>query len=276
MSLLKGLIDGISEFMNDNGRIVGGAVAVGGVIISGALWYIARPKVEAALDEAKEKAEELDDDEDLTEDELVEARKELTKRTIKKVAASVAAPVAVSAVTIGVIIATIISGEKQIAHWSSMAVAGDIAYKELYDKTREVVGEEKANEIRKEVEQDKADNEDIDDLIIEECGGGVLFKDAMTGGYFRSDPRIIDEACIRLNKRMHNKGESYITYNEFFTEIGHSTCAFGEDRGWGGYSYADSIEPNMMNCIRVKNQSAIILDWWVRPMLGYKPDSEMP
>ena len=268
--LLKGIGEGIKTFAENNGRVVGGVIAVAGVIGTAILAYQARPKVDKVLEEKKEKVREIEADESLTEEEKAAEKKAVTKETAKELIPEVAPAVVCGIVTVGTIIATLVSAEKAINHWSGLAVAGDIAYKELYDKTRDIVGEEKANEIRKEIIEDQNKDVKFEECMIYDCGGPELFYDALSGRLFRASESIVNKAVLNCNMRLTAGSENYITVNEFYDELGLPHCILGEDRAWGGFTPTDKLEPNMFNTMRHGEGSAVILDWFVRPMLGYR------
>ena len=263
----------LGDFAEKNGRIVGGIAIVAGIFVTAAMAYKARPKVDKILEEKKEKVKAIDEDEELTDEEKAKERKETTKETVKEIA-KVAAPTIISGVaTAGITIATVASGEKTIHKYMNLALAGDIAYKELYDKTRAVVGDEKADEIRKEIEEDHlkeggdlfGPGSNIDETIIYDCGGPHLFLDYLSGRLFRCSETKVREAVLRCNEKLTSGQELYITPNDFYNEIGLPQIGLGEDRRWSKDSLADTLEPNMANTIRCGEGSATILDWYTRP-----------
>lgn len=277
-SIFGTLGKGIMDFAEKNGRIVGGIAVVGGVIATAVLAYNARPKVDEIISESKEKAKEIEeqvdeDGEEISEEKKSQAKKELTKETAKKIARVALPTVLVGLATIATDVAVVYSGEKSIRDLSSMVVAGDIAYKELFDKTREMVGDEKAAEIKREIEEDHIEEDKVwpaEENMVEYAGGPHLFWDAMSRRWFSSSAEHIREVVAKCNKRLSSGQEPYLTLNEFYTELGVATIPLGEGYAWGGFTYSSTLEPCMNDTVRTTNGSATILDWYVRPMTNYR------
>lgn len=277
--LLKGIGEGIRSFAESNGRIVGGIVAVAGVIGTAVLVYQARPKVDKVLAEKKEKIEEIEADEDLTEEEKAAEKKEVTKETAKELL-PIAAPAAVCAiVTIGTIVGTLVSDEKQIRGLSSEVIAGSVAYNTLYNKAKEALGEEKAEEIQKEVMQEqvegKRSNDDViyleESMINGDPKGSHLFYDAMTHSWFWSTKTKILLAATKLNGRMgENKAEPYITMGEFFNEIDVPAPPVADHFAWEKGTFSDELYPKMDVIIETSEGSATVLNWLYPPEVRKK------
>lgn len=287
---MKGnLMKALGDFAEKNGRIVGGIAIVAGIFVTAAMAYKARPKVDKILEEKKEKVKAIDEDEELTDEEKAKERKETTKETVKEIAKA-AAPTIISGVaTAGIAIATVASGEKTIHKYMNLALAGDIAYKELYDKTRAVVGDEKATEIRKEIEEDHLKeggdlfgpgsdryselyNGHLEEECIYDCGGPELFIDALSGRKFRASKTIIRDAVDRCNAALSSGQEDYITPNDFYTELGLPQIILGNDRRWDKKTMAEKLEPDMSGTASWKEGSITILDWHTRPFVRSRDD----
>lgn len=268
----------LGDFAEKNGRIVGGIAIVAGIFVTAAMAYKSRPKVDKILEEKKEKVKEIDESEDLTEEEKAKERKETTKETVKEIAKAMAPTAVAGIATAGITIATVASGEKTIHKYMNLAMAGDIAYKELYDKTRKVVGDEKADEIRKEIEEDHlkeggdlfGPGSKFDEAVIIDCGGNELYYDYYSGRLLRTSETAILAAADKCNDKMDNGEEDCISMNEFYHELGAPDIGAGEDRGWGNYCLAKRLEPNLFNTMRWGEGSATILDWCDRPMSNYR------
>lgn len=263
----------LGDFAEKNGRIVGGVAIVAGIFVTAAMAYKVRPKVDKILEEKKEKVKAIDEDEELEDEEKAKERKEATKETVKEIA-KVAAPTIIAGVaTAGITIATVASGEKTIHKYMNLALAGDIAYKELYDKTRALVGDEKADEIRKEIEEGHlkeggdlfGPGSELDEAVIYDCGGPHLFYDQLSGRLFRCSETKIREAILRCNEKLGSGEEPYITPNDFYEEVGLPQVGLGDARRWDKKTMADKLEPNMSNAIRWGEGSATVLDWYTRP-----------
>lgn len=271
---------GIMDFAEKNGRIAGGIAVVGGVIATAILAYNARPKVDEIISESKERLNDIENQvdeegEEISEEEKSQAKKELTKETAKKIARVALPAVLVGLATIATDVAVVYSGEKSIRDLSSMVVAGDIAYKELFDKTREMVGDEKAAEIKREIEEDHIEEDKVwpvEENMVEYAGGPYLFWDAMSRRWFSTSESEIRKAALRCNERMAKKGvgEVYITLNDFYDELHVARIPLGDLVAWGGNTLADELEPSLYETVRTSEGSATILDWQIRPMSNFK------
>ena len=114
---------------------------------------------------------------------------------------------------------------------SLMASAGALAETlNLYsDKVKEVVGEEKADEIRKEVAKERVARKSAGPLRTT-SDEDVLCFDNISGSYFISSMAKLKDIEHELNKRMLN--ENYVMLNEYFEEIGLDSCYIGSVMGW--------------------------------------------
>lgn len=108
--------------------------------------------------------------------------------------------------------------------------------KEYQRKTVEVVGEEKAEEIRREVvrEQSKARpvivcNQDSE-YVTNTGEGDTLMFDSLSGRYFRSSMNSVDRAVNYINKSLLS--EHYMTVNDLYNEMGIPTIEAGALIGW--------------------------------------------
>lgn len=256
-------------------QTITGALAVGGMILTAVMAYRMRPKVDAIISEQKKRIDALDEM-DTPEEEKAAVRKEITKETIMKLAPVAGPTIASATATAGLMVGSVVISNGKINKLASAVSMSEVMYKELFDKTKEVVGEEKANEIQTKLAEDKIkevikSEEDLEALgIIQARGGNQLFYDLMTGRVFRSDVDTIYEACNYLNRKICSGKEPYITYNEFYSELDMSQVGFGDDRGWGGHSLTNVLEPNMNNATVIGKTSVIILDWYTKPSMNFK------
>lgn len=260
-----------------NSHTVMGIAAIGGLVAANILWWIARPKVDDIIEEQKVKMDDVDLSE-ATDEEKAKEKKDITFETVKRVAPVVAPAAIVTLVTGGLMVGSIKSANQKISNFAGIATASDIAYKELYDKSREKLGDEKMDEIQKEIAEEKMHNGSGDDLscylerdgMVQAKGGSQPFYDVMSGRVFRSDVDTIMKAVIACNDRITSGREAYISLNEFYQELELPQVILADDRGWGGYSLSNMLEPNINNAIRLGDISVIVLDWYNRPTMSYK------
>ena len=278
-NLLSSTRKSIVDFSIKNGHIITGVGACVGVVVTAVLAYKTRPKIDAIMEEQKEKMDEVNelrDNPDVPEEEIKKAEKEVTMETIKRVVPAVAPVVFAGIATIGINTWSIVIGEKKITNLTAAAAISEAAYKELYDKTKDIVGEEKAQEIQQEIAQDRVtklfgdDGELVESIALQGIGGDQLFYDYMTGRIFKSDVHAIIRACETLNHKITSGKEAYLEYNEFFIEMDLNPVGAGDGYGWGGCSLVNILEPNLNNTVRVGDRALIVLDWYTRPTQNFR------
>ena len=261
--------------------VIGSTIGIATTVV---LTWRARPKVDRILEEKKEQIEEINSDQEMTDEEKAIERKKVTRSTIKEVTCVVAPPAISAIATVGFDTVMAVCADKAVSKWQGIAIGSDLAYRQLDQATREVLGDEKYNEVKsKEAEksiEEKMEREpdyipDVDgtigdDLIWQAKGGNQLFYDAMYMFLFKSDEATIWEVCNNISGKIATGQEPYVTYGEFLTEMELPHAAAGDDRAWGGLGQASYPEPNMNNTIKVGTASAIVLDWYTRPSLWYK------
>lgn len=284
--MVKSAGKSIIRFGSEKSNVISGVAAIGGVVLTAVLAYKARPKADRIIFDQKEKLDELEEVVNIPEEEMKRCKREITVETVKRLVPVLGPAVMSGVATCGLMGFSIISGEKKIASMTALAAISETAYKELYDKTKEIVGEEKAEEIRvkaleeaakktnPEIAKEEEDNDvkEIDDFILQAAGGNQLFYDPSTGRVFKSDVDTITRACDTLTRRIKNGMEPYFTYNEFYREILLPSIFFGEEFGWGNLTSQDEISPNLNNTIKIGKRSALVLDWYYRPTTMFRTE----
>jgi len=131
----------------------------------------------------------------------------------------------------------------------------------LLDKAKEIVGEEKVQEIKEKIAEEKIEKNisAIDESTVEITGkGNDLFVEYESGRIFRSSKEDILNAKDSVNERLYSYDE--LDLNEFYTELGLDPTGFGSDHYW-------SIEDS--KSIRINISAAKILS---NGMLAYVID----
>lgn len=196
-------------------------MGVTGMIASTVLAVRATPK---ALELIEDKKDELDVDW-LTKKEIVEAA---WRPYVPSIALSV--------VSAACIIGGTTTNLKRNAALATVYSISENTLKEYQRRTVEIVGEEKAKEIEREVSRGKARENisivstDDSQFLCNTGDGNTLFYDTLSGRYFRSSVNSVDRAINNINKMMLT--EHYITINEFYNELGIPTIGAGSLIGW--------------------------------------------
>lgn len=196
-------------------------VGLGGMVTSAIMAVRATPR---ALDLLEDKKDEVYSD-NLT-----------AKETIQAAWRPYVPAVTLGALSAACIIGGTISGSRRNAALASVYAISESTLKEYQRKTVEIVGEEKAREIEKEVVKARVKERPViidqnDSEYITNTGeGNTLFYDSLSGRYFRSSTNAVDRAINNINKSMLS--EHYITVNEFYNELGIPTVGAGSLIGW--------------------------------------------
>ena len=269
-NLFKSMVNTVTRFADKNSQTIMAVAAVGGLIGTVVLAFKAAPKVNEITDKAKNRIDLINDAEELDDEEKKEERKTVIVDTAKKLVPVLAPVAGCTLATAGLMIGSTAISVKKINSLTSIAMMSETAYKELFNKTKEIVGEEKAKEI-----QEKADAEVMNttpvDKPLKARGGDYLCYDAMCGRYFYSDRETIREAVNSINHCITSGHDDYMSLNDLYVELGLPCTVAGEDRGWGRYTQNDWIEVNLHNSIVSESgEPALVMDFMARPTLGYK------
>jgi hypothetical protein len=168
---------------------------------------------------------------------LEEKKKELdteklTKKETVKAAWKCYIPSAISfVVSTGLIIVSNHVQNHRNAMLTAACSASESALLNYINKTKEVVGEGTAQEIRSKVNKDYIKENPVSDYtVLNANGGDQLCMDAETGRYFRSDKETIRGAVNYVNSVINANGSASL--NTFYDALGLLRVARGDDRGW--------------------------------------------
>lgn len=152
---------------------------------------------------------------------------------------------------------------------------------------KEVLGEEKAAEIDKKIDQRRATEKPVVLSEIETTGHGTyIFREPLTGKTIRCSKDYIELIVGRFSSelyRMH-KGiqngdldpdaeELEVSMNDIFKALGLSGCEFAEFLVWPARDF-DSIDVNLNETFEYEGpdgtlEPAYILKFYTRPIIGY-------
>lgn len=155
----------------------------------------------------------------------------------------------------GVGVACIIGASSIRLHRNAVLTAAytmsETALKNYTKKAEEIVGKEKADEIREKAQADaqlavpqpvKAKSNDI--VIIDD--DWIKCYDSLTGRYFPSNKNRLEKAVNEMNRLMRD--ECFMSENDWFNMIGLDSVLLGDDLGWSidtGYldiSYSSRLD----------------------------------
>ena len=143
------------------------------------------------------------------------------------------------------------------------------AFKEYKDKVVETIGEKKEKEVKKEIFKDRLEKEPAPSKEIILSDGDVLCYDSWSGRFFKSDKNTLERVVNELNKQMIDSFNSYISLNDFYSEIGLSETKVGYELGWRLDGYDKLIELNYYSDITDDGTPYLVIDFNTRPVYDY-------
>lgn len=212
--VFKDIMNGVSKHSPE---ILTG-LGVAGMITTTVLAVKATPKALQLIDE-KKKEENTDK---LT---VVETIKATWKPYV---------PAAVTGVvSVGCLIGANSVNLKRNAALATAYQLSSTALEDYKEKMIETVGEKKEKAMRDKIAQEKVDKNPVESTNVIITGNGkTLCYDPQFGQYFESTIDDIKRAVTELNYRMVDKGEEYVSLNDFYDELGVDRIDVGEDLGW--------------------------------------------
>lgn len=193
-------------------------VGIAGMITAGVLAVKETPKA-LRLIEAKKQEQSVDK---LTKVETVKA-------TWKCYVPAV--------VTAGLSTACLI-GSSRVSSRRNAALAtaykiSETALTEYREKVLETVGEKKEQAIREAVAKEQIEKNPASSSVVYITGSGeTKFYDTASGRYFTADLENIRRAVNDLNERMINGIDTYVSLNDFYSELGLGYVLVGDEVGW--------------------------------------------
>ncbi len=190
----------------------------------------------------------------------------LTKKEIVKNTWTCYVPTAALVITSAACIigATKIKSDRMSALATALAMS-EKASQELIDKAKQVIGEEKIEEIKKEVKKEEIENaiSDIDENDIIHTGdGNDLFYDETIGRLFYSSQVAVREGFNRINMEMMSS--MYEDLNALYYELNLKPVKAGKYMGW---NIDDGIvEPTFTAMLTDDGRPCVSVDFNVKVM----------
>lgn len=171
--------------------------------------------------------------------------------------------------------------------WASIVSSGVISYrraKAYFDayiltsgalstyraKVVERLGEGKDEEIVGAIGQDLVDDEppgSSDRTVVINTGhGNTLFKDRITGRYFRSDLDFIRKQQVEINNWLA-AGEDWVSVNEWFGLIDLEQCEDLDDLGW---NVEEKVKFDLAACLSPDNEPCILINYDISPRTDWR------
>lgn len=151
---------------------------------------------------------------------------------------------------------------------ATMYTASEAVFKCYKEKVKEEIGEEKADNIEKQVIRETIKEVPMDDgitNILYTGKGDKLFYDTFSGRYFRSSIQYIENCVNTVNKHILN--EFLMCVNDFYIELGLPNIGAGNLLGWK--SDKDMLEIRFDSEIDEYGNSVIIMSYVNKPCVLY-------
>ena len=237
---------------NDTNLVIGMGIA-SGFIFGSALWYKTGQKVQNILNNKKEMLQR-----ELTLKEKVKYTwKIFIFPTVNTVASAAAIAYATKV------------NNKRLAALGAAYNLTEIAFQNYMDKTREIIGEKKEEEIKQAIAKDN-DEKSSDKNKVQIITTGredIWVRDSLTMREFLSSWDRIQKAALELNLEAANDLSGRISLSDWFYKIGLEPTADSDYRGWdiskpGNYGKID-IEP--VSYLRKNNEPGVEIYYNTRP-----------
>ena len=196
-------------------------------------------------------------------------RKEIAQSTWKLYAPSVGVGLASAA-------CIILGTSKSIKRNTALATVyalSESTLREYQSKAKEMLGEEKAAELDREVAKSRVRKREVTTIVesegseyIHHTGNGdTLVYDTLSGRYFRSSRNAIESAVNSINKSLLN--DYIMTLNEFYNELGVPTIGAGSLIGWK--SDKELLEVSFESDVDQNGNPYLVLSYKNRPIPVY-------
>ena len=233
---LMTLLEKGKKMVDDHQReiMLGGAIA--GAVITAVTAWKAGIKADKLIQKHRENLDHLEEDYaneeiQMTEDEYKERKKDLVVDAVKEIAPVVASPVIACAGTIISVVGGYKVASNQIAVLSSLYTMSKEALNDFQDKSKEMYGAKKTQDIKDSIAVDKVlESPPKTDTVINTGHGQVLCRDDYTGHYFYSEPEYIRKCINDINEQLRD--EYFVSLNDFYEALGLPNCKLGSDIGF--------------------------------------------
>ena len=155
---------------------------------------------------------------------------------------------------------------KRAAALATAYTMAETTLEEYRNKTKEIVGQKKEEEIHQEVIKDKIENSPKPNTIAILSGDNSLWFEPLTGRYFYSNWNTIQRKANELNADCLNGMTGYITLSEWFEAIGLEPTTASDLLGWtieSGTGYLIDINPG--STVTKDNQPCGIVNYRYDP-----------
>lgn len=155
---------------------------------------------------------------------------------------------------------------KRNAVLATICTMTESAMKEYSDTVLETIGEKKEQLVRDNIAKRQIErNPVVNNEVILTEKGNTLFRESISGRYFKSDLDKIEKTKYKLNNDILTDG--YVSLNDYYYELGLEPTDIGEELGWSvGTGQIDLVKSA---CITENGEPCIVIDHRVPPKYNF-------
>ena len=159
--------------------------------------------------------------------------RELTfKEKMKKTWKLFILPSFVTLSSTGLIIYSAKIGNKRLAALGAAYNLTEAAFQRYIDKTKEEIGEKKANNIAEKVSKESIEASENKNMIMLSSDGETWFHEPLTDRMFKTSWTKIQKAANELNAEALSSVNGMISLSEWFYRLGLERTLDSDERGW--------------------------------------------
>ncbi len=144
----------------------------------------------------------------------------------------------------------------------------ETAFSEYREKVVETIGEKKEKTVREKIAEDHLEKNPVNNAqIFMTEKGNTLFREPISGQYFRSDIEIVKKTINELNEKMLNDPFGYLSMNDLYDALGLEPSSQGDDLGW--CVNKGIIKYDIHAKIAKNGEPCIVLDYINPPIYDY-------
>lgn len=222
---LRVVIGNLLRMCNDKAPTILTGFGIAGTFVTGGLAFRAGLRAHDILENHKKDMELVDPDDK-------NAKREVMGETVKDIIPVAAPPIIFGALTITCIFMSNKINAKRIAVLGTAYAMSEKKLKEYQDKVQEMLGEQKAQDIRESISKDHVEEQGhIDPNKVTYTGYGEFPTiDRFSKRVFGSTAAKVDRIISELSGRVMI--DDWISLNEFYSDLGLEEIPYGDDFGW--------------------------------------------
>lgn len=140
----------------------------------------------------------------------------------------------------GLIIYSAKVGSKRLAALGAAYNLTEVAFQNYIDKTKEVIGEKKAEKIAQDISSDNIQKE-TNNLVVVTGDGDNMFYEPLTDRYFQSNWTKIQKVANELNAAALSGFDGRISLTEWFSKLGLPRTDISDEIGWDPQNGKDNM-----------------------------------